>query len=451
MRGKHAINAVTRVLRWPYLSMFLGFAAIIVVGAFLLYLPISHPGSELPFLDALFTSTSAVCVTGLIVVDTGTAFSVFGQVVILVLIQVGGLGILTFAALLLSALGGRLSLRAQSAMQDSFFQKDLLHEFGSILRSILTMTFAIEAAGATYLFFNFWQHMPLLSAAWSSVFHSISAFCNAGFSIYRDSMVDYAHTPFLMLGMMALIVLGGIGHVVILELISYGKRKYNPEQQNSLVRLSLHTKIVLLSTGFLIVGGTAMIWLTSISRDYSFLELLFQSVTARTAGFNSVDIGALPIASLLVMSGLMFIGAAPGSTGGGVKVTTAMLWGIDLWSGLRGNESVHIFGRTIPRSRLQRTTILLGVAVIFNFTGLLILSMSDGSHSKMLELFFEQVSAFATVGLSTGITPTLSVAGKIWIIITMFVGRLGPLTLVSVIIRPDKERVHLPEEEVMIG
>ena len=430
-----------------------GFAALIAVGTLLLRMPVSHHG-DVGLLDALFTSTSAVCVTGLVVVDTGTAFTGFGQLVILVLIQVGGLGVMTFAAIAFQLLGRRLSLRAHAALAGSLLHRDLATELRSTFQSILRAVLVIEGLGAAVLFVGLLARMGLADAAWSAVFHAVSAFCNAGFSLYPDSLTALRGNVLVAGGVMALIVLGGVGHPVLVDVWRWLRERRGAGARR-VSGLTLHSRVVLGASAALIATGAALLVVLGLTDGESGMlanasAAVFQSVTARTAGFNTVDIGALPAPSLLVLVMLMFIGGSPGSCAGGIKTTTFMVWLARLLSTLRGEKSARLGGRHIPGELTRRAALLIDLAVIWNLTGLLVLVACEGGVG-LHELLFEQISAFGTVGLSTGVTSALSTPGRLWVIATMFVGRVGPLTVVSWIFAARKPAVLYPEGRLLIG
>jgi trk system potassium uptake protein TrkH len=424
------------------------FAVIILAGTVALWAPFSHVPGRVGLLDALFTSTSAVCVTGLVVVDTGRDFTPVGQAIILVLIQAGGLGVMTFAVLLLRILGRRLPISSQAAVQDSFFQRDSAAEFGRLFGQILRMTVVIELVGAAVIFSRLAPHRGSGEALGSALFHSVSAFCNAGFSLYRDSLTGFRHDLILMGTVSFLIVLGGAGHIAIQDLWGAGLRRLRRDRTG---RISLNTRLVVGTSLLLIAVGAVLLLLTGSGGGMP--EALFQSITARTAGFNTVGIGALPAASLLVLSLLMFVGGSPASCAGGIKTTTAAVWLARLVALVRGRTDVTILGRRIPRDLLRRVSRLVGLAVVWNLAGLLLL-LTVGRTEKpptLSEAVFEQVSAFGTVGLSTGLTGELSVAGRLWIVLTMFVGRLGPLTVATWAVRSGRPRIRHAEARVLIG
>ncbi len=442
----------------PPLLLAGSFAALILLGTLLLSLPQADATGAVGPFEAVFTATSAVCVTGLIVVDTGSDFTLFGQAVILGLIQLGGLGIMTFAALFLDLLGRRMSLRAQGLVHDTLLQRDLAEGFPRLLRRILILTFALEAAGAALLFLGFRGDLPATRSAWHALFHSVSAFCNAGFSTFRTSLVDWRADGLVMAVVSVLILAGGAGHLVLVE----GARRWLlpllPGRRAPRRKVGFHTRVVLLVSAVLLLAGWGGLLLFGAAEDGASTPArlgaaFFQSVTARTAGFNTVEIGALPAASLLLLVCLMLIGGSPASCAGGVKTTTAaavMAW---LRAGLRGDAEVRLLGRRLSEGVLARAGVVLGLALGWNLLGLFVLLLTEGTAPGRgpLALLFEQVSAFGTVGLSTGLTPSLSTAGRIWIILTMYVGRLGPLTLAAWAAGGPVHRHRLPEGRIMIG
>jgi len=339
-------------------------------------------------------------------------------------------------------------------LTDSFLQRVAGDQFYSLFKRILILTFSIEALGALLLFIFLPHDKPALNVLGSAVFHSISAFCNAGFSLNSDSLLGLRDNKGVVIVIMLLIVLGGIGHLTLTEFLSFFKRK----QDAARVTLSHHSKIVLLASGVLLFGGTLALLLFGMTPDETgFGEriwgALFQSVTARTAGFNTVEIGKLPLASLFFMCILMFVGGSPGSCAGGIKTTTTVIWLARLKCRLMGRSDTVLLGRSVPVDIVRRVSILMGLALIWNVLGTLFLLVSEHAlpGANLESLLFEQISAFATVGLSTGVTPQLSVEGQLWIVLTMFIGRLGPLTLAFWAIPMGKERIGYPEGKVMIG
>ena len=380
--------------------------------------------------------------------DTGKDFSTFGQLVILILLQCGGLGIMTMSTMFAFLAGKRISLRQRLIMQESLNQFSI----GGLVRlvkHILIFTGVIEITGAAILFFCWQKIYSPLQALYLAVFHSISAFCNAGFSLFSDSIMRYKGDLIVNLTFMILIILGGIGFLVLLELFQYGKNR----------TLSLHTKLALNISLILILIGSVIIFFIEFNnpstlRDLNFSEKIygsfFQSVTARTAGFNTIHIGSMQNATLFLIIILMFIGASPSSTGGGVKTTTFGLLILYVWSSLKGKEEIQIFKRRISQDIIPKvlTVITLSLGLVIIMT--ILLSYVEGED--FIKVLFEVVSAFGTVGLSTGITSSLSIAGKIIIIITMFTGRIGPLGLVlSLIQKREPEMIRYPEEKIMVG
>ena len=415
----------------PAVVLIVGFLVMIVVGTVLLSLPIaSAAGTWTPPMVALFTSTSAVCVTGLVVVDTGTYWSPFGQTVILGLIQVGGFGFMTGSTLLLFLLvGRRTGLRDRMLVQASTGAPEL-GSVTALVRRVAAFTIVAEVAGAVLLGAAFLAHGDdPLRAVTSGIFHSISAFNNAGFDIMGDyrSLTDFIEHPFVLAVIGCLIVLGGLGFAIVGD--GLGKRRWQ--------RLALETKVVLLTTAALLLGGTfaigALEWsnpatLGSIDPVHRVTNALFTSVTARTAGFNSIATGGLAEATLIIVIVLMFIGGASGSTAGGIKVNTFSLLLIAIVSTARGLPSATAFGRRIPHIVVYRaiSVALLSIAVVF----LVGLGLELSTGGRLIDRAFEAVSALGTVGMTTGITTGLSDPARILIIVAMFAGRLGPLTLV---------------------
>jgi len=443
-------------IRSPEGLLLIGFAGLISFGTLLLCLPWSQRENVGP-LDALFTATSAVCVTGLTVVDTGTRFSVFGQIVILILIQTGGIGVMTFAAVALQLLGRRLSLRVRAALNTSMFQQEIASEFASLFRQILRFVLIVEALGAVLIFVAIEPQKGAFRAAFSAVFHSVSAFCNAGFSIYSDSLIGLRGNTLVIATVMALIFLGGIGHPVAVDIWRFARSLRAPGAAGAR-RLTLNSTVALATSFALIVGGFVLLFAFGFPvEDQSFStrlsSALFQSITARTAGFNTVNIGGLPLASLLVLVVLMFIGGSPGSCAGGVKTTTFTLWLANLSNLLRGEKWTRLFGRHISSEITRRTSMMIGLAMLWNLIGLIFLLVTERSTPAvgMHDVLFEEISAFATVGLSTGLTSRLTIGGKLWIIATMFVGRLGPLTMASWAFSRKTRGVRYPEGRIMIG
>ncbi|HOH98500.1 MAG TPA: TrkH family potassium uptake protein [Candidatus Cloacimonadota bacterium] len=435
----------------PPVSLMLSFAFVILVGTVLLMLPAASTANQVtPFVDALFTSTSATCVTGLIVRDTGSYFSIFGQLIILVLIQIGGLGIMTVSTAFALIMGQRLNLKLENVMQKVVGDTERLDIF-QLLKNIVLVTVLIEGIGAILLFFKFSDSMNPATALYSSIFHSVSAFCNAGFSLFSDSLMSFVDSPLINFTITTLILLGGIGFAVIIDLYRYVTRV------DKVRKLNLHTRIVLACTGLLLLLGFVSLYITeyhglmegfSISRRFQ--SAWFQSVTARTAGFNTLDMGGLSTASILIFLVLMFIGASPGSTGGGIKTTTFAVLVLSVTSMLRGRKDLSIFNRKLALSNYREATSLMTLAGSIIFIVVFFLLIIEAKPFE--KIIFEAISAFGTVGLSMGITDTLSQPGKGLITLLMYVGRIGPLTLIYAFsMRKRQPNITFAEEKIAIG
>ena len=447
---------VSRILnpyRWhlsTYQILVLGFAGLILSGVALLMTPYaSKSGGTLRFVDALFTATSAVCVTGLVVVDTGTYFSVFGQSVILLLIQIGGLGVMTVATLVAVLSGKKINLKERLLIQEATNQLDLAGVVRLTLY-IIRATLLVELVGGTILALRWFQDFGL-KGIYFGYWHAVSAFCNAGFDLFGEyrSITGYVGDLTVNGVIASLIVVGGIGFPVVADL-------WNCRQTR---RFSLHTKVVLTTTVLLIVLGAGFIFVAEYGNAKTLSDLppadkvmasLFQSVTARTAGYNTVDIGLLREGTLLAIIFLMFVGASPSSMGGGVKTSTAAILFISLVGSVTGKRDPLAFGRQIPQQTVYKAFTIVTISVML--ISLVTLTLSFTEAAPIFSLLFEVTSAFGTVGLSTGITPKLSDAGKVLITLTMFAGRVGTLTLLMALaLRPRKERLKYPEGKIVIG
>lgn len=434
----------------PYQVLTLGFAALIFFGAFLLMTPwAAATGRPTPFIDALFTSTSAVCVTGLVVVDTGTHWSLFGQLVIIALIQFGGLGIMAMATLFAIMLGKRIHLRERLLMQEALNQLSMSGVVRLMLY-VIKATLLIEFAGGTILAVRWYQDL-----GWQGVYfgywHAVSSFCNAGFDLFGGfkSLTGYVEDWTVNLTVSSLIILGGLGFTVLADIWT----------NRSFSKLELHSKVVLVTTVGLIAGGALLIFLieadnpatlANLSWQGKLLGSYFQSVSPRTAGYNTLDIGKLEDATLFFMVLLMFIGASPTSTGGGIKTTTFAVMLSAIYAMIRGREEAEIFHRRISQQLVYKAFSVMFIASLLVIAITMLLSVTEGA--PFLNLLFEVVSAFGTVGLTAGITPTLSISGKILIILTMFAGRVGPVTLaLAIALRQNKDTIRYPEGKVIIG
>lgn len=424
----------------PMQAIALGFAFIILTGTVLLMLPVSRrSGVELSFTDALFTATSAVCVTGLLAVDTADTFTMFGQTVVGLLIQTGGLGITTIGLGFISMAGKKIRMRDRVLLREALNYPSMMGLQG-LIKWVLLTTFTVEAIGALLSFFVFIGDYPFWHAVGISIFHSVASFNNAGFDILGGfrGLSGYIDNVPLNLITAGLIILGGLGFFVISEVIRNRKiRKW-----------SLHTKVVVLMTVLLTGAGTVLLKVTEGS-DITWLAAFFTSVSTRTAGFSTHGIGAFSSAGLLVMMVLMFIGAAPGSTGGGIKVTSIFTIFRAVLAYPSG-RSVTAFKRRISSSAVHTAFTVFVIALTVVFGNTLLLSVFE-PEIPLADLLYESFSAYATVGLSTGITPGLCVPAKYCIIATMYMGRLGSLTIVSLFARKHNELTELPEGQLPIG
>ena len=437
------------------------FLALIAFGTVgLMVLPGLYTGPGLGWLDALFTATSAVCVTGLIVVDTATYFTGAGQAFLLLLIQFGGLGIITFTTFIILAVGRRLSLRHEEL---AGVEIDIGAELDRrrLVLDIVRFTVAFELAGAVLLYLLWVPRFGWQDASWPALFHAISAFCNAGFSTFSDSLMGFQESPFTLLVVAALIIAGGIGFLVLEEL--YIRRKNQGAPRHA--RLSLHSRLVLATTAVLLTGGWFLLGLfewTGVLADMGLgdkvTNAFFMSTTARTAGFNSIDYAAAADDTNFLTIILMSVGGSPGSTAGGLKTTTFALIGLLALARLRGYQVVSIWGRTVPSETIQRAVglFVLGFGVmavaLFGYAHTE-LSVDPSGGQPFLRHMFEAVSAFNTVGLSMGVTPGLSGSGRWLTIFLMFLGRVGPLAVASALARrvtrgPD---IRYSYEDVVIG
>lgn len=457
------------MLRWrpldvitnPAQFVLVAFVALILFGALLLALPIATDASEsLGWEDALFTSTSATTVTGLATADI-SAYSLFGELVILLLIQVGGFGIMTIGSVLAIVASRRVGLRQRMLAQAEIGAVD----FGELRRLILAIaeiTLAIEGTIALVLFLRFWQggYEDPGPAAYSAVFHAVSSFNNAGISLYSDSMVRFVGDPTVVITVSVAFILGGLGFPIIVEFVRRWRSRRRRHGGSANVRpWSLHTKITLLATAGLLVVGPVVVtvfeWtnpgtLGPLDTAEKLLAGWFQGTTPRTAGFNTVDIGALNEPTLLFVTTLMFIGAGPASTSGGIKVTTFAVLGYVIWSEVRGETDVNVFRRRLPPSMLRQalTVVLLAIGLVIG-TSLVLMALDDLALTSAL---FEATSAFGTVGLSTGVTGSISTVGHVLLVLVMLAGRIGPVTFATALVLRERARAYrFPEERPIIG
>ncbi|MFP4687536.1 MAG: TrkH family potassium uptake protein [bacterium] len=422
----------------PAWQAIFGFLVVITIGALLLMLPVSTVSEGgMSFTNAFFTSTSAVCVTGLIVVDTGTVFTFFGQLVIISLIQIGGIGIILASSFLIIGFKKSLSMENRFELQENFANWNF-DKVKQALKRVFILLFLVEAGGAAILTYSFSKTMPFFNALWHGVFHSISATCNAGFSLNADSLVGYQDNALVVLSVAGLIVIGGLGFIVLAELISG-----TGEQ----ARYTLHTRVMLWGTAILITGGTLSF--AFLHPESSWLDYIFQSITTRTAGFNSIDLRLWSTPAMLIMMVLMFIGAGPSSTAGGIKITTVAILLSNLWARIRHHRNTHLLGRKLNWKQVHHALILFFIALFIVMFFVFALTITEDSALEVI--MFEVFSALGTVGLSLGITPELTTAGRWLIIFAMYLGRLGPLTIALVLIKPARQEYTYPEERMLIG
>ena len=459
----------------PTKALIASFLVLIVAGGGLLMLPRASTGEPLSLVDALFTATSATCVTGLVVKDTGRDFTFMGQIIILVLIQLGGLGIVVFGAVFALLLGQAFSIRESVAMQD-VLSAQTLSRIGNMIVLIFVATVVIEAIGAVLLY-PMWDNVPGVRNdahfLWfCSIFHAISAFCNAGFGLFSDSLIRYNRQWQLYVVVAPLIVLGGLGFSVLYNLaniaanriVRFFKRLFYKQyrlQMEIPKRMRLQTKIVLTVSGLLIVLGAVMLLLFEqyagdrADAKPDILGAFFQSVTARTAGFNTVDVAGMTASSKIVLIMWMFIGGSPGSTAGGIKTVTLAVIVMTVIATLRRRAEVEMFRRSVRLVVVGRAITVAMLFVVVLFATTLALSVTESplpAQFVMLDIMFEAASALGTVGLSTGVTPTLTGAGKIIIIVVMLIGRLGPLTLLAALTFNLKPiRYNYPDEAIIVG
>ena len=432
----------------PPQLLVLSFLGVIIIGSLLLSTPWAVQNGQVNYLTSFFTATSAVCVTGLVVVDTATHWTLFGQVVIIALIQIGGLGVMSFATFFALLFGWKIQLRQRLIMQQAMNQSSV-GGIVKIFRYLLITTFSIEALAALILAIHWTPAFGFRKALWMGLFHSISAFNNAGFDLFGNflSLTGFTTDITVNLIISSLIIAGGIGFIVIYEVFHYRKTH----------SISLHTRVVLITTAILIVAGTVLLFASEYNHALKNLPLggkllasYFQSVSPRTAGFNTIDLNSLFLSSQLVIILLMFIGGSPGSTAGGIKTSTfALLW-IAIMSQLRGKKDNEIFHRQIPATDMYQA---LTIVLLSGFTLLTVTFFITLTHqADLIKVIFEVASALGTVGLSLGFTPELNSLEQLIIIITMFLGRVGPLTLGFALAYNQKQpEIHYPKGKIMIG
>ena len=442
----------------PARTICLGFFAVITLGALLLMLPISSSnGTWSDPITALFTSTSAVCVTGLSVVDVGKFYSFWGQLFLTMLVQVGGLGYMTATTVLLLLIGRKFSLRDKITLQQSLDTPGIRGGL-QLVQSIIAVTLLFELTGVFALIPIFSQTMSFQESVWQAIFHSVNAFNNAGFSLFSDNLMGYVKNPMVSIIIGLLIIFGGIGYQVILEGYLWLRTKFSRNREY--ISFSLTFCVATSTTIALIIFGTVFFWFTEFSNSETlgnlpifdqFIGAWFQSVTTRTAGFNTIDNGKMTTTSIFITIALMFIGASPGSTGGGIKTTTARILASCTGAALQGRDQVNLYKLQVPNGLILKA---IGVAVGSLFTVICstgLLSLTD-RNLNFISILFEATSAFGTVGLSTGITSSLSGSGRLIIIATMYIGRVGVLLLMAAIFTDTRTSlIKYPQESMLVG
>lgn len=434
----------------------LGFLAVILVGTALLELPIAtKDGRSIGLFDSLFTATSAVCVTGLVAVDTGTTFSVFGQCVLMCLIQVGGLGFMVFATMIMVMLGRKISIKGRMLIRESMNSASLT-DLSGLTRLYLLLALGIELAGAAVLSIRFIPMFGARRGLWMALFHAVSAFCNAGFDLFGgfSSLTAFVSDPLVLMTVAALIIMGGLGFSVILEAL---------RNRQGFRGLSLHARIVLLFTTVLLLSGTAFYlfaeWngagtLAQLSAGDKISNAFFQSVTMRTAGFNSIDLSQMKDGSKLFSSLLMAIGASPASTGGGMKTTTVAVFALLMLSVVKGESEVNVARRRLSGDVTRRALAVVALFLSMLIAGTLAIAMIENGRFALADVLFEASSAMGTVGVSSIGTPNLLPASRLVLLPMMFFGRIGPLTLAVALARRQGKSARAsryPEEKIMIG
>ena len=430
----------------------LGFLAVILIGALILTLPISSASGETTdFLDALFTSTSAVCVTGLVTLDTGTHWSMFGQTIIMLLIEIGGLGFMSFTTLIAIILGKKITLRDRLILQDAM-NTFSIQGLVKMVQYVLTFTVTVQLSGALLFSTQFIPQYGIFKGLFYSLFHSISAFCNAGFDLFGNfsSLTSYSSNWVVILVASALVIIGGIGFAVWIEIYNF----------KSIKKLSLHSKMVILVTAVLIVGGTILMFifehnnpntLANMNMGDKVVNSFFAAVTPRTAGFNSISTDGMTNAGNLLTIILMFIGGSPGSTAGGIKTTTIGVLLVTVICVIKGRDDAEVFKKRFPKELIYKAFTLFFIGGFLVIGATMLLSYTEQGAS-FLSLLYETTSAFGTVGLTVGLTQQLSEVGKVLIMIMMYLGRVGPLTVVLSLMRnKNNNGVRYPEGKILIG
>lgn len=447
-----------RLMRHPERSVVISYAATIFYGALLLSLPFAwQPGVSLQFIDAIFTSTSASCVTGLASVDISKKFSLFGQIVICLLVQLGGIGIMIFSTIIAFTFSKRFSLEETRAASADINESDI-GSIQKIIPQIILITFSVEGIGFVFLFMKFITMFSLPKALYFAAFHSVSAFCNAGFSLFSDNLMQFYNSPLTIFTVSFLIITGGLGFHVIQNTSSYIHNKIKRKSLHNRKTLTETSKIVLCGSVFLLLAGMYLFYalehrntLKTLSTPVQYLTAFFQSVTLRSAGFNSVDFSQLTHATQIMMMIFMFIGVGPGSTGGGIKMTSFVIICASVYSYMKGNKQTVLFRKAVRPELTRKVFISFFYSIAMIFIGLFFLSLS-APNANTLDLLFETISAFATVGVSTGITSQLNIMGKLILSCLMFAGKVGTLTLFSAVtLKKSNTKIEYPSANINIG
>ena len=443
----------------PYWILLYSFIAIIFIGTVLLALPISSAtGKSIPIIDSLFTTTSAVAVTGLVVNDVSKSFSLFGKTIIMILIQLGGLGIMTFSSIIVLFVSKKISYQTKKIVQEDL-NYNTLFDIQKYIKNVVKTVFFIEFLGAFCLFFVFIGKYNFLKAVYYSFFHSVSAFCNAGFTLYTANLIDFKSNNIINIVIPLLIFLGGIGFAVLNNIQLYVKKKITKDKKK--IRLMLTTKMAVIISISLIIIGTVITFflemnnpstLQSLSLHDKILTSIFQSVTTRTAGFQTLDLAHMKMGTIILYIVLMYIGASPGSTGGGVKTTTFGVIILGVYSTLTSREDIEIKRKKITWDIFNKAISIVFISLTYIIFIVFCLSLLE-TNKGFMELVFETVSAFGTVGLSMNITPELGSISKLLITLTMFVGRVGPLTIAMALSERGKRigNYKYPSEDVSVG
>lgn len=450
---KYIVTKINQIKKNPYMVFFISFASIIFLGALLLVLPsASQNGKSVGFVNALFTSASATCVTGLTVVNTASHWTVFGKIVIITLIQIGGLGVMTMTAMISFFIGKRISLKTRILIMEERNVNEL-QGVVRLTKNILLFTFASEVIGSLLLSTVFIKDYGVLKGIGFSIFHAISSFCNAGFDITGNSMVGYADNFIITLSVCTLVVVGGMGYFVLWDI--HASKNFH--------HLTLHSKLVLVTTSVLVVFGVVVIFILERNNPGTMGSLdisgkintsLFQAINPRTSGYNSVPLENLRMATVAIIIVFMFIGGSPASTAGGIKTTTMAVLIVSFYNLFRGKRDFEVFERRIMPETTIRAAAVLMVSLMLVIICSIVLSITEESAGfNYTDILFETVSAFATVGLSRGLTPYLSDVGKIMLTIVMLIGRVGPMTVAYAFLKQNRNigNYTYPEGKVIIG